>query len=279
MTLLRLGQTVESFVTGRRYLLTARLGKGGYAEAYRAHRVDRLNRRRGEDVCIKVTLDERSWHREAYFGELLASNPRVIGVEDTFPKPIGVGANRRMLYCLVLELAESGSLASYLSHRPRPWPESRIRREMLGLLSVLVQLHDAGAMHRDLTPFNIFVCRPGILKLGDFGIARHASNGHSLRADEFNGWFASTGLWENDFRRWLTADDVWQMGQLMGVLVRGDANSTLSPASVRHLHCSPQMRSVIAKAIGPRNVRYSDAYEMMTAIARLRPITARPFAA
>jgi serine/threonine-protein kinase len=273
MALLRLGHTLESYVTGHRYVVTDRLGQGGYAEAYQGHRVDALGRRRGEDVCLKVTLDERSWHREAYFGELLAANQRVIAVYDTFPKPIGSGINRRMAYCLVMELAESGSLASYVSRRPRPWPETRIRREMLGLLGVLVQLHDAGAMHRDLTPFNVFVCHAGVLKLGDFGIARHASNGHSLLADEFNGWFASTGLFTGDLRRWLTADDVWQMGQLMGVLIRGDCESILSPSSIRHLPCSAAMRTIVAKCIGPRSIRYHDAYEMLQAIHRLRPPT------
>src|ERR1051325_155007 len=113
MALLRLGQTVESYVTGRRYVVTERLGQGGFAEVFRAHRIDALGRRRSDDVCVKVTLDERSWHREAYFGELLASNPRVIAVHDTFPKPVGSGPTRRMLYCLVMELAESGSLATY----------------------------------------------------------------------------------------------------------------------------------------------------------------------
>jgi len=269
VTVLRLGQVVESYVTGRRYLVTDRLGRGGFAEAYRAYRVDRLERRLGEDVCVKATFDERSWHREAYFGELLAANPRVIAVHDTFPKPVGSGPTRRMLYCLVMELAESGSLATYIAKNRRPWPEARIRREMIAVVTVLVQLHGAGAMHRDLTPFNVFVCRPGILKLGDFGIARHAANGVSLAADQFNGWFASTGLWQGDYRRWLQADDVWQIGQLLGVLVRGDAGTTLAPRQVRGLDCSPAMKELIARAIGPRSRRYADAFELVEALEKL----------
>ena len=47
-------------------------------------------------------------------------------------------------------------------------------------------LHRGQAMHRDLTPFNVFVCENERLKLGDFGIAAHQANSRGVTADAFN---------------------------------------------------------------------------------------------
>src|SRR2546422_9288599 len=57
--------------------------------------------------------------------------------------------------------------------RKGPQPERLVRREIAGILAVLDALHRGQALHRDLTPFNVFVCEHEQLKLGDFGIATH----------------------------------------------------------------------------------------------------------
>jgi serine/threonine protein kinase len=276
MALLRLGQVVTSYATGYRYRIDERLSFGAYGETYRAWRVDRTNRRRGPDVCIKVTEDAASWHREAYFGELLAGNTRVIAVHESWPRPLGTAEAKRMTYCTVFEMAEHGSLSDYLERTLRPWPERRVRREILGLLRAIDQLHQGGALHRDITPFNVLVCAGGVLKLADFGIARHTTDGRGLYADTFNPWFAATGLVNGDHKRWILADDVWQIGQLMAYLVRGDASERVSLRDVDTLPCSEALKRVIRRAIGPRGRRHTDAREIAAVIEHLPPLSARP---
>ena len=61
----------------------------------------------------------------------------------------------------MLELAEHGTVADYLKRTGKPWTEARAKREIMALLRVLDQLHGGSATHRDITPFNIFVCKNG----------------------------------------------------------------------------------------------------------------------
>ena len=90
------------------------------------------------------------------------------------------------LYCLVLEYARHGDLRAYLQRRKTAFPERFARREITGILDVLDRLHRGQTMHRDLTPFNVFVCEGGHLKLGDFGIARQQSDRRGIPSNTLN---------------------------------------------------------------------------------------------
>ncbi len=153
MPLLTAGRVLESPATGQRFEIQGPLGSpGGFGEAYTA----KFLRRRGvpETVCVKATLDQTSWHREAYFGELLRGQRRVI-LFDSFPVVATVQGHKTPLYLLVSELAEHGTVGSYLDELGRGLPPGRAKREVIALLKVLVLLHGGSATHRDLTPSNV----------------------------------------------------------------------------------------------------------------------------
>jgi serine/threonine protein kinase len=265
-TNLRLNRVIQSPVTGLRYKLGPPLGEGGFGRAYRAVELSRLNHP-VRDVCLKATTDQASWHREAYFGELFQQSRRVIRLYDSFPLVLKQGAGpSTILYCLVLELADGGTIADYLEKTRTPWTEARARREIIALLKLLDQLHGGGATHRDITPMNIFVTASGTLKLGDFGIARHEVAGHRPAAEEFNPAFVTRGHLAEVHRHWLAVDDVFQMGQLLAMLLRGNAEHKVSIANVNQLPCDERLRAIIKRAIGPRSRRYSDAFEMLEAL-------------
>lgn len=251
---------IRSPVTERRYKLGLVIGKGGYGKAYRA--IDLTNR---ADVCLKYTFDQLSWHRESYFGELLRRNPRVIQTYDSFPVMPKSGRGR-IRYCLVLELAEHGTVADYLKSTGKPWTESRATREIKALLRVLDQLHGGSATHRDITPFNIFVCKGGVLKLGDFGIARHELAGHPKKPEAFNPDYVTRGIIDEEHRAWEAVDDVFQMGQLLAMLVLGRPRDKVTLSELRRSRISPELKAVIKRAIGPRSRRYHDAWEMLQAL-------------
>ncbi|HEY8429490.1 MAG TPA: protein kinase, partial [Sandaracinaceae bacterium] len=251
---------VKSPVTERRYKIGPVIGTGGYGKAYRAF--DLTNK---APVCLKYTFDQLSWHRESYFGELLRRNPRVIQIYDSFPVMPRSGRGR-IRYCLVLELAEHGTVADYLKRTGKPWTESRAAREIKALLRVLDQLHGGSATHRDITPFNIFVCKNGVLKLGDFGIARHELAGHRQKPEAFNPDYVTRGIIDEEHRAWQAVDDVFQMGQLLALLLLGRPRDKVTLAELRRAQISPELKAIIRRAIGPRSRRYHDAWEMLQAL-------------
>lgn len=264
MRKIKAGTIIDSPVNGSRYRVAELLGEGGFGCAYRLHRLDAKERPIGE-LCLKVTLDPEGWHREAYFGELLKPCDRAIRMYESFPM---FPPNKRqdIRYCLVFELAEYGTILDYLDSTRKPWSSKRATEEVVALLKLLDRLHGTGALHRDITPMNVFVCRNRLLKLGDFGIARHVLAGEQATASAFNGWFVSAKMAQGRQRYWLASDDVYQMGQLLAMLLRGDPHNLIEEQHVKQLACDDELRGIIAKAIGPRKSRYENASEMLRAL-------------
>ena len=256
------GQTIKSTVSGTRYTVGGVLGEGGFGHVYRAYELNRYSQV-VDEVCLKATLDATSWHRESYFGHLLHENRRVIQLMDSFPLQT---KHKKMYFCLIFELAAHGTVETYLAETGKGWTAERTKREICALLKVLDQLHGGSATHRDLTPGNIFVCANGRLKLGDFGIAAHSLAGKPGAVEAFNPGFVTRGFQDSIHRHWLTADDVFQMGQLMAMLLCGNAGELLDKRAVNKLNCDLALKDVIKRAIGPRHQRFADAYEMLEAI-------------
>jgi serine/threonine protein kinase len=260
MDLLHSGQRLESPYTGKRYEIEAKLGAGVFGQAYLAHEINRSGAHLGQ-VCIKVTQDQASWHRESYFGEVLAQEPRVIQLYESFPLERRIGGIKTTLYYLVSELAVNGTIRDFLEFTGKAWTASRAKREVIELLKVLNALHIGGVTHRDLTPMNIFVTDGGKLKLGDFGVAAQALTGKQPHVMAFNPYFVTAGF------DGTPPDDVFQMGLLLAALLLGSAQSPRVLKEVRKaLSCDPQLKEIVLKAIGPKRERYCDAYEMMQAL-------------
>jgi serine/threonine-protein kinase len=250
------------------YRIDRLLGSGGYGQAYLATRIGRA---RGipTTVCIKASPHIEGWLREAYFGQLLEGTPQAIRVYDAFPltRPDG-----RLLYCLALEWARHGDLRSFL-HRPgKPWSETEARRQIAGILQVLGKLHRGQMLHRDLTPMNVFVCDDRTLKLGDFGIVRHQSDRRGIRAHTMNRLTAPLEFLDGDAPMWQARDDVYQVGQLLGMLVKGDARSRIRTKEIRGLACSDHLKEIVYRCIGERRKRYQEADELIEALRHRPPV-------
>lgn len=72
------------------------------------------------------------------------------------------------------ELCESGNLARFLWEYGRVFPrldEARVWKIIVDLSNGLRFIHEAGVIHLDLKPSNIFLTKDGRFKIGDFGMA------------------------------------------------------------------------------------------------------------
>ena len=256
------GQVIESPETGLRYRIERLLGEGGFGQAY-------LATRQGSSevvpatVCIKVSPRIDGWIREAYFGQLLEGHPRAIGVFDLFAL---MRADGQVLYYLALEYAVHGDLAAHLRRGEKGLSEAFVRREIAGILEVLRKLHRGQTLHRDLTPMNLFVCDGPKLKLGDFGIARQQSDTRGITAHTMNRMTAPSDLLARAAPKWQARDDVYQVGQLLGMLIKGDASERIRTPEIRRLRCSDHLKEIVHRCIGERRKRYESADEMIEAL-------------
>jgi serine/threonine-protein kinase len=255
-------QIVVSPETGLEYRIERLLGEGGFGQVYLATRRGRSALVPGT-VCIKVSAHIDGWLREAYFGQLLEGHPRAIRVFDMFPL---LRPNGQVLYYLALEYARHGDLSSFLRREGKSWPETAARREIAGILEVLGRLHRGQTLHRDLTPLNVFVCDDRKLKLGDFGIVRQQSDRRGITARTMNALTAPSDILARAVPKWQARDDVYQVGQLLGMLVKGDARTRIHPHEVRRFRCSDHLKEIIYRCIGERRKRYESADEMIDAL-------------
>jgi beta-lactam-binding protein with PASTA domain/tRNA A-37 threonylcarbamoyl transferase component Bud32 len=152
----------------QRYRVRSRIARGGMATVYLATDV-RLERR----VAIKIMhghLADDQAFRERFIQEARSaarlSHPNLVGVYDQ-------GAEDDTAY-IVMEYIPGITLRDLLQEHHALTPEQAtdiLRAVLAGLASA----HRAGIVHRDLKPENVLLADDGRIKLGDFGLARAAS--------------------------------------------------------------------------------------------------------
>jgi serine/threonine-protein kinase len=261
--LLTNGEVITSPETGLRYGISDLIGEGGFGQVYLANRLGRSHVV-PDVLCIKVSTRIDGWLREAYFGQLLDGHPRAIRIYDVFPL-LRPGAGQP-LYCLTLEYAPHGDLGTFLKRAGKPWSETVVRREIAGILEVLRKLHRGQMLHRDLTPLNVFVCDGRRLKLGDFGIVRQQSDRRGITARTMNVLTAPSDILHGAAPKWQARDDVYQVGQLLSMLIRGDARTRVRTNDVKRLPCSDHLKEIVYRCIGERRKRYESADELIDAL-------------
>ena len=152
------------------------LGRGGMGIVYEAEHPN-LDRR----VAIKVlprraAADQRGLQRfllEAKAAGKL-NHPNAVAIYEV--------DRTADAYFLVMEKVSGGSAEDFLKTRgPFNWPEAT--RIIADVCRALTAAHAAGLIHRDIKPANIMRSSEGVVKLADFGLAKHTAGGVDFFAD------------------------------------------------------------------------------------------------
>lgn len=147
-----------------RYEIAETLGAGGMGVVYAAHdpKLDRkvalkVVRNAGPSAEIRLLREAQAMAR--------LQHPNVVTVHDV------VAHDKELV--IAMELVPGTTLRDWLDAKRRDWPE---------VVDVFVQAgrglaaaHKAGLVHRDFKPTNVFVRDDGRVQVGDFGLARLAS--------------------------------------------------------------------------------------------------------
>ena len=149
-----------------RYDVVQRLGQGGTAEVFHARHVES-----GQDVALKVFKTQQQDY-ESLFREASASiNIRHQNVITCY----GIGEDRGRFY-MTMELVSGGDLIDLVSRRGGLLPVPEALRLAIGCCAGLGAVEEAGFVHRDIKPGNIFLSEEGVPKLADLGLASHTQH-------------------------------------------------------------------------------------------------------
>lgn len=143
-----------------------RIEEGTYGVVYRAK-----DKRTGDIVALKKLKMERE--KEGFpitslreINTLLkAQHPNIVTVRE-----IVVGSNMDKIY-IVMDYVEH-DLKVLMEHMTQGFRIGEIKTLMIQLLRAVAHLHDNWILHRDLKASNLLLSNKGILKVGDFGLAR-----------------------------------------------------------------------------------------------------------
>jgi tetratricopeptide (TPR) repeat protein len=176
-----------------RYTIEGVLGHGGFGITYVAHDIllnirvaikeylPRLLATRGEGhMRVSVYTGEarqqyeyglRKFLEESQSVARFSHHPNIVSARDYFE------ANGTAY--MVMEYVEGVTLKEYLEKKGGRISFEEAKGIMMPVMDALREVHQAGLLHRDISPDNIYITRSGQVKVLDFGAARYFSGEQS----------------------------------------------------------------------------------------------------
>ncbi|KAL8207449.1 UNVERIFIED_CONTAM: Cyclin-dependent kinase 11B [Gekko kuhli] len=143
---------------------------------------------------------------------LKAQHPNIVTVRE-----IVVGSNMDKIY-IVMNYVEH-DLKSLMEMMKQPFLPDEVKTLMIQLLRGVKHLHDNWILHRDLKTSNLLLSHAGILKVGDFGLAReYGSPLKPYTPAVVTLWYRAPELLLGA-KEYSTAIDIWSVGCIFGELL------------------------------------------------------------
>ncbi|XP_046462786.1 cyclin-dependent kinase 11B-like [Daphnia pulex] len=197
-----------------------KIEEGTYGVVYRAQ-----DKRTDEIVALKRLKMERE--KEGFpitslreVSTLLkAQHENIVTVRE-----IVVGSNMDSIF-MVMDYVEHDlkSLMEVLKSKKQSFLPGEVKCLLQQLLRAVAHLHDNWILHRDLKTSNILLSHSGILKVGDFGLAReYGSPLKAYTSIVVTLWYRAPELLLG-VKEYSTPIDVWSVGCIFGELLTLDA--------------------------------------------------------
>src|SRR3984885_11797024 len=254
-----------------RYELHALIGEGAFGRVYRG-----VDRRLARAVAVKVIkpwwAQDSAWverfEREA---RLLAriTDPRIVQIFD-------IGDAEEGPY-YVAELVEGESLAERLLRGPLATAEAKSVAEQL--CEALGGAHAQGVVHCDVKPANVLLAADGMVKVGDFGVARLAESTSQAPSATVAGTPRYMSPEQARGRPPTPATDVYSAGIVLYEMLAGEppfVHGSAVELGLRHLQDKPPtlpvgvpeaLREVVNRALAKDPAdRYGDGAAMAAAL-------------
>ena len=151
---------------------------------------ERLCSRVPNSAAVNVKYDRLAQYKAlmAEYTELNKALARLRNLSHLNPA-LDMFAENNTTYA-IYEYLEGGTLLDYLKENAGELSWNTVRRIFPPLFTTLSLLHNAGVLHRGLSPETIFVTDKGELKLRGFSISAVRTNDTELDAELFDGYAA-----------------------------------------------------------------------------------------
>ncbi|XP_033631627.1 serine/threonine-protein kinase Nek1-like isoform X2 [Asterias rubens] len=185
-------------------------------------------------------------------------HPNIVSYQDSFEE-LG------NLY-IVMDFCDGGDLYKAINGRRGVlFPEDQVLDWFVQICLAIKHVHDRKILHRDIKSQNIFLTRKGIVKLGDFGIARVLNSTVELaRTCIGTPYYLSPEICEN--KPYNNKSDIWALGCVLYEI-----------CTLKHAFEAGNMKNLVLKIIRgsypPVSPRYS--YDLRNLLAQLFKRSAR----
>ena len=95
---------------------------------------------------------------------------------------------------------------------------------------------------------------------------RAQSDRRGVTANTLNPLMAPSDIAAREVPKWQARDDVYQVGQLLGMLIKGDASKRIRTGEVRGSTAAITLKEIVYRCIGERRKRYESADELIEAL-------------
>ena len=270
---------MEKIILGGRYALLEKISEGGMSTIYKAY-CNVLNR----VVAVKILKQEfsndeeflKKFNNEAKSAASL-NHPNIVGVYD-------IGSDDDVSY-IVMEYVDGKNIKQIINERGS-FAEKGALEILRQICVALKAAHDQGIVHRDIKPHNIMINKFGIVKVGDFGIAKATSSATITKSDSIMGSVHYISPEQAKAEYVDKRSDIYSLGIVFYEMLTGkvpyDEEKAINTA-LKHVNCqleipqkykhiiSPSVQNILLKMTQRNpNDRYLDVSQIIIDIDKIQ---------
>lgn len=196
------------------YEKLAQIGEGSYGKVYKCRARDtgalvaikKFQETEDDPMIKKIAMREVKMLKHL-------KHPNLVNLIEVF--------RRKKKLHLVFEYCER-TVLNELEKNPRGVPLPLTMSIIWQILQAINYCHVHNCIHRDVKPENVLLTKDGVVKVCDFGFARHLSPGENFTDYVATRWYRAPELLVGD-TQYGPKVDVWAIGCVFVELVNGEA--------------------------------------------------------
>lgn len=155
----------HEYTSSSDYEIKEEIGGGSYGRALLAR-----DKKTNQPIVVKeisfkhLSQQEQAAAKEETHILALLNHPNIIAYYGSFLE--------NDIFHIVMEYADGGDLSQKIQGAKEPFSEDQILKWFIQISFALLHIHEKKILHRDLKAQNVFLTAQGMVKLGDFGIAK-----------------------------------------------------------------------------------------------------------